>query len=207
MAKSRSSVIDSFRRALAKPVELDVLLAKAGQKDRNNVEKFLATLDAESGTTHGALWRRLTRALGTLAPLAITTVGQQAVQFFIADGKYRMQVFALEDQQDGQVIVYIPDVLGEATKLKIVVRDGGDNGPAEVYQIPSAKGQILHIEQMTGPNTPNPSPHYKNMLGWNRKALKIPVPVSATDEQVEAIETLAALAAGAWADKKPREEA
>ena len=42
MAKSRSAVMDSVRSSLSKPVELDVLLAKAGQKDRTNVEKHLA---------------------------------------------------------------------------------------------------------------------------------------------------------------------
>jgi hypothetical protein len=184
MSKSRSAVLESFRTALAKPIELDALLSKAGQKDRTNVEKHLALLDAESGSPHGKLWRRLMRALATLAPLAIQTVGQQAIQFFIADGKYRMQVFALEDTNDGQVVLYVPDVLDEARKLKVV----GAESP-------------VPIEQLTAANTPNPSPHYKNMLGWNRKALKISLPVSATSEQIETAEHLAALAARAWAAK------
>ena len=189
MAKSRTAVIESFRSALAKPIELDVLLSKAGQKDRTNVEKHLAVMDA----AHGALWRRLMRALGTLAPLAIQTVGQQAVQFFIADGKYRMQVFALEDQSDGQLILYVPDVLDEAKKLKVI---GGEKGETDG----------LHIEQLTASNTPNPSPHYKNMLGWNRKALRIVLPVGAATEQVETAEHLAALAARAWAGKIQAQE-
>jgi hypothetical protein len=184
MPKSRSAVIESFKTALAKPIELDVLLSKAGQKDRTNVEKHLALIDADPNSPHARLWRRLMRALATLAPLAIQTVGQQAVQFFIADGKYRMQVFALEDQNDGQILLYVPDVLDDARKLKIVGTDGD-----------------LPIEQLTAANTPNPSPHYKNMLGWNRKALKISLPVGATSEQVEAAEHLAALAARAWAGK------
>ena len=45
------------------------MLAKAGQRDRANVEKHLAALDAEPGSPHAVLWRRLTRALATLAPL------------------------------------------------------------------------------------------------------------------------------------------
>src|SRR5215218_6526516 len=116
MAKSRSAVMDSVRSSLSKPIELDVSMAKAGQKDRTNVEKHLAAIDAD----HAALWRKLARAFATLAPLPFTTVGQQAVQFFIADGKYRMQVFAIEDQHDGQIVVYLPDVLAEALKLKLV---------------------------------------------------------------------------------------
>jgi hypothetical protein len=95
-----------------------------------------------------------------------------------------MQVFALEDTNDGQVVLYVPDVLDEARKLKVV----GAESP-------------VPIEQLTAANTPNPSPHYKNMLGWNRKALKISLPVSATSEQIETAEHLAALAARAWAAK------
>src|SRR5690348_4690392 len=84
MSKSRSAAatIDTYRSALASPIELDALLAKAGQRDRTNVEKHLAALDAGPDAAHASLWRRLTRALATLAPLAITTIGQQAVQFF-----------------------------------------------------------------------------------------------------------------------------
>jgi hypothetical protein len=197
MAKSRTAVIDTVRKALSKPVELDVLLAKAGQKDRANVEKHLAALNNE----HSALWRRLTRDLATLAPLAIGTIGQQAVQFFIADGKYRMQVFALEDQQDGQIVLYTPDVLAEAVKLKIVTPDATDEAPDQ-HSVGATKGQSLNIEQMTGANTPNPSPHYKNMLGWNRRALRIVLPIAASTAQIEAAEDIAGLASQAWADKK-----
>src|SRR3954453_11757925 len=123
MSKSRTATIDNFRSALSSPVDLDALLAKAGQRDRTNVEKHLAALDAGPDAAHAALWRRLARALATLAPLAITTIGQQAVQFFIADGKYRMQVFALEDQNDGKLQVYLPDIIAEGMKHKIIVRD------------------------------------------------------------------------------------
>jgi hypothetical protein len=196
MSKSRSAVIDNFRRALASPVDFDGLLAKAGQKDRTNIEKHLAAIDAE----HAALWQRLARSLATLAPLAMTTVGQQATQFFIADGKYRMQVFALEDQHDGLVVTYIPDVLDEALKLKIVTPEPG--GVPDRYAT-ATRGQSLHIEQMTGSNTPNPGAHYKNMLGWNRKALRVPLPITASPAQIEAVEDLAALAAQAWVNKQP----
>ena len=36
---------------------------------------------------------------------------------------------------------------------------------------------------------------------WNRKALRIPIPLSATPPQVDAIEQLAALASRSWAEK------
>lgn len=202
MAKSRSAVLDSARSVLAKPIELDVLLAKAGQKDRTNVEKHLAALDDQ----HAAVWSRLTRALATLSPHALTTVGQQAVQFFIADGKYRMQVYAIEDLHDGQIVVYLPDVMADALKLKIIAPEASVDDQPDRYSILASKGQTLHIEQMSGSNTSNPAPHYKNMLGWNRKALRIPIPVTASPAHIEAIEDMAVIAYKAWADKKPAAE-
>ncbi len=201
MPKARSAVLDVMRKPLAKPIELDVLLAKAGQKDRTNVEKHLAAINEE----HAAVWRRLMRSLATLSPLAITTVGQQAVQFFIADGKYRMQVFAMEDQRDGLIVVYTPDVMAEAQKLKIIAPD--PSGAPDQFLILASKGATLHIEQLSGPNTPNPAVHYKNMLGWNRKALRIPIPITARAEQLEAVEDIAAVAGRAWADKIVDKEA
>jgi hypothetical protein len=218
MPKSRTAGLDSVRSALARPIELDVLLSKAGQKDRLNLEKHLAAVDAstsESNAAHGKLWRRLARALATLAPLAVQTVGQQAVQFFIADGKYRMQVFALEDLLDGKISVYIPDVLADATRMKILTTEsGGAKGQGESdeadetqgpsrFNIAAVKGQALQIDALSGTNTANPAPHYKNMLGWNRKALRVTLPVTASPAQVETVESLAALAARAWADKTP----
>jgi len=216
MHKTRSAVMESVRSALARPIELEVMLSKAGQKDRTNVEKHLAALETVAGdATHGQLWKRLARAMGTLAPLAITTVGQQNVQFFIADGKYRMQVFAIEDQLDGKLVVYIPDVLDQALKLKLLlpagrqeiefIADPENAGGSQTlgYPIAAARGQTLRIERLDAANTPNPAPHYKNMLGWNRKALRIVLPVTASATQVEMIETLASLAARAWEQKQP----
>jgi hypothetical protein len=50
----------------------------------------------------------------TLAPHAAKLVGKQTAQIYVADRKYRMQVFALEDLQDGNFTVHCPDVLDEA---------------------------------------------------------------------------------------------
>jgi len=47
-------------------------------------------------------------------------VGQQVVKFHIADGKYKQQVFALEDTRQGTIAVYLPDVLKTALERKIL---------------------------------------------------------------------------------------
>src|SRR2546430_2477040 len=83
-------------------------------KDRANIEKHLAACDAEDAPDHGRLWRRLAvgmRRFGTLRP---QTTGQRAIQFFAADGKYRLQLFAIEDPRDGTLAVYVGDVLEAA---------------------------------------------------------------------------------------------
>src|SRR6266478_2170649 len=87
------------------------MLARAAAKDRTHIQRHLATADAEPDAAHAALWRRLATMLFGLAPLPIQTVGHSAVLFFVPDGKYRMQMFALEDQSDGRIALYLPDVL------------------------------------------------------------------------------------------------
>ncbi len=95
--------------------ELETFLSALAAKDRLNVERHLATIDAEPSPTHGKLWRQIALTTRQAAPHAAQTIGQHVVQYFIADGKYRMQVFALEDQHDGQIFVYVPDVIADRT--------------------------------------------------------------------------------------------
>src|SRR5439155_689494 len=66
---------------------------------------------------------RLACTMMTLAPHAAKLVGRETLQVYVADGpKYRMQVFALEDLQDGNMTVYCPDVLDEAVKAGLLSR-------------------------------------------------------------------------------------
>src|SRR5215213_168852 len=97
-------------------------LAKLPPKDRVNAEKRVGVLEASAGPGLAELWRRLACALMTLSPHAAKLVGKQTVQFYVADGKYRMQVFALEDLQDGNITVYCPNVLTQAVDAGLLVR-------------------------------------------------------------------------------------
>ena len=60
----------------------------------------VAVCEGEPTLDHAKLYKRLAAMLYGLAPQAIRTTGQRAVQFFVADGKYRVQAFALEDLAD-----------------------------------------------------------------------------------------------------------
>ncbi len=192
-------VLDQARAALEKPVSLDEFLGKLSARDRTNVDRHLAAIEAEPEPKHAALWKRVAKTLATLAPHAVTTTGQQAISFFIADGKYRMQVFALEDNRDGKLLVYTVDALDEAVKAQVL--KPAAKGAEDPTALPIGGGQSLSVESLTNENTPKPSADYKHMLGWNRKALRITLPHDATAQQIEAAENICAIAASRWAPK------
>ena len=202
MASTKTNSTTSAATALlAKPLPLDDFLAKLAARDRQNVDRHLAAADAEPEPDHAKLWRRIARSMFTLSPHAVTTIGQQALQFFIADGKYRMQVFAVEDPRDGRLLVYTADVIKEAIKQGILAAPPKNDASAG-YVVVADKSQRLIIEPLDANNTPNPHPWYKNMLGWGRKALRVTLPVKATPEQISAAEALCAFTAKGFQKKE-----
>jgi hypothetical protein len=176
----------------------DAVLARTGAKDRTHIQRHLTAADAEPEPQHAALWRRLAELLAGVAPLPVTATGHTAVMFFIPDGKYRMQVFALEDQNDGRIALYLPDILADAIKKKILKKGAEPNEYAVVGSLRST----LRAEALDAQNTPEPPVHVKNMLGWNRKSLRVTVPVLGTDKaRLGAVDALVHLAAKQWADR------
>jgi hypothetical protein len=191
------------RAALARPIDYDRFLEKLPAKDRANAQKHVAAIEAEGDPRHAALWRRLACALMTLAGHSAKVNGQQSAQFYVADGKYRMQVFALEDLRDGKVTVYCSDVLDEATKLGVLAapkrpkpaKGAADEPMGGGYTLPG--GEPIALDALDG-RTENPAPFFKDMLGWNRRAIRITLPVTATKTQVAAAEDLCALSVRKW---------
>ena len=43
-----------------------------------------------------------------------------------------------------------------------------------------------------------PAPYYKEMLGWNRRALRISLPTDATANQLQAVESLCGMSKSKW---------
>ena len=182
------------------PMDYAALLVKLGTKDRLNVEKHVAACDAEPDESHSKNYRRLLTVMAGLAPHAAKTHGQQAVQFYVPDGKYRMQVLALQDQRDGVMSVYCDDLLDAALKAGLL------SGPTEVADVNNSyriKDSVdsLKIDRLDGKSA-SPAPFYKDMLGWNRRAVRITLPATATAEQVKVTETLIAMAALKWQPKE-----
>jgi hypothetical protein len=183
------------------PADYEQFLAKLGTKDRLNVQRHVAACDEEVDSSHGSSYRRLLCILAAFAPHAAKTHGQQAVQYYIPDGKYRLQVFALQDQRDGTMAVYCEDVLEEALAGKFV------DGPHEVADVNNSYRIVgthdsLKIDRLDG-KSPSPSPFFKDMLGWNRRALRLTIPANATKEQISAVEKLCWLSAAKWNIAQP----
>ena len=197
MPTAQKQLLSEARAALANPIDFEAFLAKLSAKDRTNAQRHLAAVEGEADDRHGAIWRRLVCALMTLAPHAVKFNGQQSVQFFIPDGKYRMQVFAIEDLRDGKITLYCPNVLDEATSAGLFAKREAAGTPPNLYTI-AGTDQHLTLEALDGA-TPNPASFYKDMLGWNRKALRITLPTKATNHEVEAAEILCAMSAQKWA--------
>ena len=193
--------IDQAKQLLAKPTAFEEFRARLSARDGGDVDRHLAALDQEPDASHAAAWKRLVRTLATLAPHSISTTGQQAVSFFIADGKYRMQVFALEDKREGKISVYAVDALADAVAAKLLRPPSKDVPDSTLHELENR--QTISIESLTAQNTPNPQPFFKHMLGWNRTALRITFPAHASEQQLQAVEILCALAALTWA--KPQD--
>jgi len=180
-----------------KPAKVDFegFLAALSARDRLNIERHIAVCEGEPTLDHAKLYKKLAATLASLAPQAIRTTGQRAVQFFIADGKYRVQVFALEDLCDGKVTIYLTDALDAAITEGTFKRRAKTDGEASLYEIADQAGTFLRIERLNSANTVEAPDYYRHMLGWNRKALKLTLPTNTTPGQFRAAEALFVLAA------------
>jgi hypothetical protein len=191
-------VLAAARESLSRPLSFDAFLAKLPTRDRFNAQRRVEVMEVKN-PTRVQLWRQLACGLMTLAPHAAKLVGSQGAQFYIADGKYRMQVFALEDLQDGNFTVYCPDVLDEAIAAGLLAPTE-HNEPH--VRLVVASGEPLSVELLDG-RSHNNADHFKDLTGWNRKALRITVPPSASPRQIEATELLCAIAAQHFIAAKP----
>jgi hypothetical protein len=169
----------------------ETVLGRATAKDRLKIEKHLAVVDSDAA--YGRLWRRLMTELGEQAPLAMQSSGNGSWKFFVPDGKYRMQVFALEDAGNGTLRVYMPDVLDEAVKQKMLSKSDSESFMVNESRKP------LQVESLGAAEAGNAPDHFKHLLGWNRKAIRVTLHASRPEkEQAGAVQALVALAAKKW---------
>lgn len=193
-----NGVLSAAHDALMPRLNLDDFLARLNARDRAAAEKRLAAQDLNPRPQLDRSWKRLACTLMQLAGHSAKLVGRQSVQYYTADGVYRMKVFALEDLSDGNLTVYCPDVLQEALTVGLLGQSQVA-GPS-FYVIGS--GKPLCVEPFSG-TVNNPAAHYKDMVGWNRKALRITLPELASAAQLDATEMLCAMAARHFVRPKP----
>jgi hypothetical protein len=176
------------------PRAFEDFLSKLPERDRRNVERHVTECESEPTYDRARLWKRLVGGLGNLAPFAVRTTGQRAVQFFIADGRYRRQVFALEDKADGVLSVYTGDALETAVQNGILRGPVSVDGEMMRFEVCEDPGQHLVAQSLTAAKTTSAPDYYKHMLGWNRKAVRVILPTTACSAQVRAAEAIYALA-------------
>jgi hypothetical protein len=188
---SGNDVVEQARRRLETPLDLEGILAKLGVREKSSYAKRLDTMMANS-PRRAANWRRLAAILYLLAPHRPRLAGR-AVLFFIPDGKYQLQVFALDDAADDTLHVYCEDVLATAQKAHLVDRQPPQPHRYQVLGSPHA----IEIQPIDG-KTQNLAACCNSMTGWNRKALRIVLPSDASSEQMQAAELLASISSLRW---------
>lgn len=176
---------------LTKPVSFEELITKLPARERGAVQRHEAACE-EVDPAHADLWRRMVCRLATIAPHAVRALGQHTLQFFIADGKYRQQVYALDDHRDSKIVMYGPDVLDLSLREGLILPPP-DAAEPRAYGIPGSRS-VLYIERLDSTNTTNPDASFKFMLGWNRRALRITLLSTASAQQIEATERIWTLA-------------
>ena len=190
--QTKSQSLVAARAALANLMGFDAFLEKLSPKDRLNVTRHIEACDLAGEPRHAQLWRRLASAMMTLAPHFAKTDGQQRVRFFVPDGPYRMQVFALEDLRDGVLSVYLGDALDEAIAAGLIAVQKSvasiEPGQPIEYLLPESHESLAIVRLSNDSHVP--AAFYKDMLGWNRRAAHITLPVMASDAQADAAEKL-----------------
>lgn len=171
----------------------DAFVSRLDASGRTNVDRHVAACAGDASRDHLRLWKRLAGFLASLAPHSIRTSGQRAVQFYVADGKYRQQVFALEDLRDGKLCIYAPGAPENAVRKEVLRVASEATRHATAYQLCEAPEQCLTVDSLTAKTTSSAPDYYKHLLDWNRKAIRITLPISATAAQIHAAESLCVL--------------
>jgi hypothetical protein len=163
-------------------LDFDGFLAKLTPKDRLNIERHITAIEEVSTKVHAKLWKRLATMMMSMAPHSAKANGQQSMQFYIQDGKYRKQIFAIEDLRDGTIHVYAADAMDEAMKLGLILKPKPSD-EADQFRLPNS------TERMDG-KVSNPAPFFKDMLGWNRRAIHVILPVMSSDAVADVVAKL-----------------
>jgi hypothetical protein len=172
--------------------DFERLLSRLSPKARASVDKHVELCSADAALGYGRHWKRLAGMLARLAPHMVEVTGA-ALKFHLADGKYRLQVFALEDTRQGVIRVFMPDVAALAVKRGLLRTPEG-----RTFPVAGDAGTRLELEEVNAETKDLPE-FCRAMLGWGRKAVHTSIPSAAEEKHVRAVERLCELAAEKWA--------
>lgn len=175
--------------------QYDAFFERLDTGSRANVDRHLAACQTDATRDHLRLWKRMVGFLASLTPHSIRTTGQRAVQFYVADGRYRQQLFALEDMRDGKLSLYAVDAIESATRAGLFRPQSEGHDHATMFVLCEAPDEFMKIETLTAATTTSAPEYYKHLLGWNRRAVRITIPTNATSAQIRAVEGFCTLAA------------
>jgi hypothetical protein len=171
----------------------DDFMARMAGMGRASIERHLALCEKEMWSDHVRLWKRLAGLLGHLTPAIAPYAGPNAVRFYVPDGKYRLQVFALEDLRHGDLGLYLNDTREAALRQGVLT--GPAEGDSNSYGIAKrANNERLLIEVLTTRGTTSAPDYYKHMLGWHRTAIRITLAKNSTPAQIRTAETMCMIA-------------
>jgi hypothetical protein len=170
----------------------EAFVSRLSVKGRAAAEKHDELCAGEAAQGYGELWKRLAGGLSRLAPHDTEMSGQQSVKFHIPDGKYRQQVFALEDTRQGTIVVYLADVVDKAIQRKIIA----PTAVPRTYKVVASPEVLIHMELITAET--RDMTVCKAMVGWGKKALRTNLSALAKEKEIHAVECLCELAAESW---------
>lgn len=160
--------------------------ARLPVKERSYAEKRSAAMESDPALRE--LWQRLAARLLQLAGHSAKVNSKESIQFYAADGKYRMQVFALQDIAPGTLSLHCRDVLDTLLAKKLIRKP--EAGKTK-YPVPGTN-ESLTIERVL-PQAADHPPAFRDLLSWNRKCMRIDIEVSASPELLAALDKMLVL--------------
>lgn len=166
-------------------------LTRLSPKARTAMAKYEENCQNRGIDAYSDLWMRLAGLLSQLAPQFADMVGF-SVKFYIPDGKYRQQVFALETTQKGSVAIYMPDVTNAAISKNLL----SPSSIASSYRMSGKTDNQICLEPITADTCETVV--CKAMVSWGKRALVTTLDRNSTAEQISTVEKLCNLAAESW---------
>jgi hypothetical protein len=188
----------SVDRQGAAPRGFDDFLARMSGSGRNAVERHLTACEKDMAPDHAQLWKQLVGLLGRLTPDVAPVAAARGVRFYVPDGKFKRQVFAVEDLRDGKLAIYLDDTRTIAFREGVLTAHPAE-ADSHLYRIGGGKAdnERLSVEPLTAAGTSSAPDYYKHMLGWHRSAIRITLHPDSTAGQVRAAEAMCIIAAAA----------